>query len=68
MRRTAIFLLLACVAFGAFDALQLQLQGTHLFGANIPSEAWSSLPYLATIVALAGFLGKSRAPVGLGKP
>ncbi|MCA1997450.1 MAG: ABC transporter permease [Armatimonadetes bacterium] len=58
---------LACLFFGFAEALQLVLQGTDLMGARIPSEAWSSLPYLATIVALAGFAGKSRAPAGLGK-
>jgi len=59
---------LACLAFGLFDAIQLQLQGTNIMGAKIPSEAWSALPYLVTVIALAGFLGRSRAPLGLGKP
>lgn len=59
---------LACVVFGLFEAVQIQLQGTNLFGAKIPSELWLALPYLATIIALAGFLGRSRAPLGLGKP
>jgi len=58
---------LACVAFGFFIALRLQLQGTALLGAQIPSEAWASLPYIVTVVALAGFLGKNRTPAGLGK-
>jgi simple sugar transport system permease protein len=47
--------------------LQLQLQGTRIAGAEIPSQVFSSLPYVITIVALAGFLGKSKAPAGLGK-
>lgn len=59
--------LLACVAFGFFQALQLQLQGTTIAGASIPAELFSSLPYVITIVALAGFLGRSEAPAGLGK-
>lgn len=59
--------LVACVGFGFAEALQLMLQGTDLMGAKIPSEAWSALPYLATILALAGFAGRSRAPEGLGK-
>jgi simple sugar transport system permease protein len=58
----------ACVVFALFEAVQIQLQGTDLFGANIPSEAWQALPYLVTVIALAGLLGKSRAPQGLGKP
>jgi simple sugar transport system permease protein len=58
---------LACVAFGFFSALRIQLQGTSLMGAQLPSEAWASLPYIVTIIALAGFLGKNRTPAGLGK-
>lgn len=58
---------LACIGFALFEAIQMQLQGTELMGARIPSEAWQALPYIVTIIALAGFLGKSRAPQGLGK-
>lgn len=59
--------LAACLVFGAFDALQLRFQGTNLIGADIPSEAWNALPYVVTLIALAGFGAKSRAPAGLGK-
>jgi simple sugar transport system permease protein len=59
--------LLACLAFGLFSALQVQLQGTPVLGIQIPSEAWASLPYAVTIVALAGFLGRNRTPAGIGK-
>jgi general nucleoside transport system permease protein len=58
---------IACVVFGMFEALQLQLQGAVLFGTRIPSEAWQSLPYVITVLALAGLLGRSRPPQGLGK-
>ncbi|MFZ4506188.1 MAG: ABC transporter permease [Fimbriimonas sp.] len=58
----------ACVAFGFFSALRLQLQGTPVFGVELPSELWASLPYVATLVALAGLLGRVRPPAGLGKP
>lgn len=57
----------AAVVFGFFSAVQLSLQGTALLGATIPSQAWSALPYLVTIVAMAGFIGKNRTPGGLGK-
>lgn len=58
--------MLACLGFGFFSALRLQLEGNpHL--PNIPTEAWAALPYLVTVVALAGFLGKNRTPAGLGK-
>lgn len=60
--------LLASLAFGGFEALQLQLQGTALFGAQLPPEAWNALPYTVTLLALALMWGKGRAPAGLGKP
>lgn len=59
---------LACLAFGMFQALQIQLQGTELAGARIPPEVWQSVPYIVTVIALAGFMGRrSQAPSGLGK-
>lgn len=59
--------LIACLAFGFFEALQLQLQGTALMGATLPPEFWKALPYLCTLVAMAGFLGHNRPPSGLGR-
>ncbi len=58
---------LACLAFGFLSSLNLLFQGTDLVGVALPSEFWTSLPYLATVIALAGFLGKQRTPAGLGK-
>lgn len=58
---------LAGLAFGFFDAVQVQVQGTKLWGVQPPPEFWACLPYLITVVALAGLLGRSRAPAGLGK-
>jgi ABC-type uncharacterized transport system permease subunit len=59
--------LVACLAFGFFEALQLRLQGTSMMGATLPPEFWKSLPYLATLLAMAGFLGRNRPPASLGK-
>jgi len=59
--------LIACVGFGFFSALRLELEGNPRL-PQIPTEAWAALPYVVTIVALAGFLGRSRTPAGLGKP
>jgi simple sugar transport system permease protein len=58
---------LACLAFGAATAVQIKMTGQTVGGIEIPSEAWKSLPYLVTIIALSGFVGKSKAPSGLGK-
>ena len=55
--------LAACVAFGFFGALNVRYNGVAL-----SSQFWASLPYLATLVALAGLLGRGRTPAGLGKP
>lgn len=60
--------LAACLAFGAMSALRVQYAGGTILGVSPPSEFWAALPYLATVVALAGFLGRGRTPAGLGKP
>ena len=57
----------AALFFGFFDALQMRLQGQAIGGIVIPSEFMLMLPYLLTIIALAGFAGKSRAPAALGQ-
>ncbi len=59
--------MVAGLAFGLFDALQLRLQGQELFGVAVPSQFWASLPYVLTLIALAGFLGRSRPPAALGR-
>lgn len=59
--------MLACLAFGFLQALQIVLQGKQVLGVEVPREIWLCLPYLATVIALAGLLGKGRAPAGLGK-
>lgn len=55
--------LVACLVFGAADAARIAFQGT----GGIPSEVWSMLPYLATLIALAGAVSRGRAPAGLGR-
>lgn len=61
--------LLACFGFGFVMAVQLQFQGSPLFGFELPPEFWSMLPFIVTVIALAGLLGgKNRAPSGLGQP
>jgi simple sugar transport system permease protein len=53
----------AALFFGFFAALQYSLQR-----AGIPSELMTALPYLAALVALAGFAGRVRAPAADGVP
>lgn len=53
----------ACLLFGFAESLQIQLQG-----AGLPTQFIQMIPYLATIVVLAGFIGKSVAPAADGVP
>jgi simple sugar transport system permease protein len=60
---------LACLLFGFTEASQIRLQGMTLWGYGpIPVQFIQILPYLATILVLAGFVGHSRAPKALGTP
>jgi simple sugar transport system permease protein len=34
----------------------------------VPVQAIQALPYVLTVVLLAGFIGNSRAPAALGRP
>ena len=61
--------MLACLLFGFTEAVAIQLQGVHLFGGEeIPTQFVQIIPYVLTIVVLAGFIGTSRAPRALGIP
>lgn len=59
--------MIAALGYGLFSALNLQMQGQPIFGIVLPNQAWSALPYIVTIIAMAGLLGRQRAPGGLGK-
>ena len=59
----------ACLLFGFLDAVSIRMQGAEwpLIGA-VPVQFIQALPYLLTVVLLAGFIGKSLAPAALGRP
>ena len=60
---------LACLLFGFSEAVQIRLQGVVVWGATtIPVQFIQILPYVVTILVLAGFVGRSRAPKALGTP
>ncbi|BBH51616.1 ABC transporter permease [Fluviispira sanaruensis] len=72
---------LACLAFGFFDALGITLQGFQMpkpdFTIDLFNQIWNFfvsaqfiqiIPYILTIVVVAGFVGKSRPPKALGQP
>ncbi len=60
---TPLGALFACLFFGYADALQMRLQGI-----GVPVQFMHMLPYLLTMVALAGFIGKSVGPKASGQP
>ena len=53
----------ACLLFGACDALQILLQGRR-----VPNEFLQMLPYVVTMVVLAGVIGRARPPAKVGVP
>lgn len=54
---------LACLLFAAAETLQIQLQGSQM----IASQFVEMIPYVLTIIALAGVVGRAVAPADLGK-
>jgi ABC-type uncharacterized transport system permease subunit len=62
--------LLACLLFGLTEAVSIQMQGVVKLpsGDDIPVQFIQMVPYVLTIVVLAGFIGSSRPPRALGIP
>ena len=61
--------LAACLLFAAADAVQARLQGVILPGIGaVPVQLIQALPYMITVVILAGLVGMARPPRALGKP
>jgi ABC-type uncharacterized transport system permease subunit len=64
--------LIACLFFGLTEALTNQIQGAPWAkmpsGEDLPIQFIQMIPYVLTIIVLAGFIGLSRAPKALGIP
>ena len=61
--------LATCLLFGFLDALSIRLQGVILPGIGaVPVQAIQTLPYILTVVLLAGFIGKATPPKASGIP
>lgn len=61
--------LLTCLFFGFMEAVTIQIQGVvKINGEDIPVQFIQMIPYVLTIIVLAGFIGSSRAPKALGIP
>ncbi len=50
--------------FSSADALQIKIQG---LGFDFPAQFLQMLPYVITIVVLAGVIGRARPPAAVGK-
>ena len=61
--------MLACLMFGFLDAVAIRLQGVPLpVIGEVPVQFIQALPYVLTVVLLAGFIGRAVAPKAVGIP
>ena len=61
--------LATCFLFGLLDAAAIRLQGVELpLVGQVPVQAIQALPYLLTVVLLAGFIGRAIPPRASGVP
>ena len=59
----------ACLMFGLLDAVAIRLQGVSVpIIGEVPVQLIQALPYILTVVLLAGFIGKAVAPKAIGMP
>src|SRR5260370_36080128 len=60
----------ACLLFGFTEALSYQMQGNVKLssGEDIPVQFIQMVPYVLTIIVLAGCIGSSRPPRGVANP
>ncbi|QQS47857.1 MAG: ABC transporter permease [Acidobacteriota bacterium] len=56
--------LLACILFGFAEAISIRMQGT----VNIPNQFIQMIPYLLTMIVLAGLIRRTTPPGSLGTP
>ncbi|MES2075761.1 MAG: ABC transporter permease [Pseudomonadota bacterium] len=64
-----VYTFLGCLMFGFFGAVQIQIEGVDLPGiGRIPGSLIQMVPYVVTVIVLAGLMAKSVAPKALGTP
>jgi ABC-type uncharacterized transport system permease subunit len=62
-------ILLTCLLFGFLEALAINMQNKTIPGIGaVPVQLWTALPYVLTVVLLAGFIGKAMPPRASGTP
>ncbi len=62
------YALWACLLFGLLQAVALRYQNIDLGGVVIPVQVMDALPYILTVIILAGFVGKAIPPRAGGEP
>jgi ABC-type uncharacterized transport system permease subunit len=58
----------ACLLFGFLEAIAIRYQGISIGPVNLPVQFMQALPYILTVVILAGFVGKAIPPRAGGRP
>ena len=59
----------ACLLFGALEAIGIRYQAITIPGLGVvPVQLMQALPYILTVVILAGFVGKAVPPKAGGRP
>ena len=62
------YALMACTLFGLLDAIAIRYQSIDVGYFVIPVQFTQALPYILTVVILAGFIGKAIPPRAGGEP
>ena len=58
----------ACLLFGFLEAISIRYQGLGIGPVSLPPQFMQALPYILTVVILAGFVGKATPPRAGGRP
>ena len=62
------YALWACLLFGLLQALAVRFQSIEVAGVTIPVQLMEALPFILTVVILAGFVGRAIPPRAGGEP
>jgi simple sugar transport system permease protein len=62
------YALYACLLFGFLEAIGNRYQNIEVLGITLPGQFMQALPYILTVVILAGFIGKAIPPRAGGVP
>ena len=62
------YILSACLLFGLLEAISNRYQNIDVFNITLPVQFMQTLPYLLTVIILAGFIGKAIPPKAGGQP